>query len=157
MNEEFRDVSGYEGLYQVSNLGNVKGIKTNKILRLKNNGNGYLHVGLSINSKVKTTYVHKLVAITFLDHQPNGYEVVVDHINSIKSDNRLENLQLITQRLNSSKDRNSIYEFPTGVSKNKNAFKANIRINKKSYHLGTFKTIEEASNAYQNALKQLEY
>jgi hypothetical protein len=58
--------------------------------------------------------------------------------------------------LNTSKNKNR--NLPTGVYKTlNNKFISRIRINKKQHNLGTFKTIEEASNAYQNALKQLEY
>ena len=41
MNEIYKDIPGYEGLYQISNLGNVKSLKRNKILAKNNNGNGY--------------------------------------------------------------------------------------------------------------------
>ena len=167
--EEFRDIPGYEG-YQVSNLGRVKSLpreikfgdrfRLSKEIILKPYINiyGYYTVRLNKYNKGKTFTVHQLVAIAFLNHIPDGFKVVVDHINNNKLDNRLENLQLITSRLNSSKDKKDVTSKHTGVhwSKRRNKWKASIIYNKKSIHLGTFNSEEEASNYYQNALKSIE-
>ena len=59
---------------------------------------GYERVTVKdLNGGYKCYGVHQLVAMAFLDHVPNGHTLVVDHINDVKSDNRLSNLQLITQ------------------------------------------------------------
>lgn len=100
MEEIFKDIEGYEGLYQVSNLGRVKslerldsrGHKVNeRILRLKKNRYGYLQVTLYINGKGKTIEIHRLVAIHFLPNPNNLPEV--NHIDENKENNSLENLE----------------------------------------------------------------
>jgi hypothetical protein len=172
-NEVWKDVVGYEGLYEVSNLGNVKSLprivmcknkmqKTiiEKILKKFNSGNGYHGVKLSINSKTKTTAVHKLVAMAFLNHKPCGFKLVIDHINDIKTDNRLNNLQLVTQRYNCRKTQNNCLVNLKGVTietiKHKEKiykyYRSRININGKKISLGNFKTVEEAHLAYQNAI-----
>jgi hypothetical protein len=157
--EEFRDIPGFEG-YQVSNLGRVKSFKRYREGVLKNSiqHNGYYTTALSINNKSFTKNIHQLVAMAFLDHKPDGFKIVVDHINRDKLDNNLENLQLISNRENSSKDKRDGTSKYTGVSliKSYSKWKAQIDVNGKSIHLGTFNTEEEASEYYQNALKAIE-
>ena len=92
--------------------------------------------------------------MTFLNHVPSGHKFVVDHKNNNSLDNRLKNLQIITHRENSTKDRKR--NLPTGVSFKGNKYQARIQINGKNKHLGYFLTPEEASNAYQNHLKLIE-
>ena len=77
--EVWKDVKNYEGLYQVSNLGNVKSLRFNKerILKTSLSGIGYHKVSLCDVGLVKTHKIHKLVAIAFLDHTPCGFELVV--------------------------------------------------------------------------------
>lgn len=96
--EVFKPIPGYEGSYEVSNLGNVKSIKFDKqkLLKTYSNGAGYLQLTLRKNKKPKTYLIHQLVAMAFLGHNPCGHEFVVDHINNIKTDNRLVNLQVIS-------------------------------------------------------------
>ena len=159
MKEVFKDIPNYEGLYQISNLGRLKSLKFNKerILKPTVGGNGYLFVNLCCEGKLKPITVHQLVAIAFLNHTPCGYKIVVDHINCDEQDNRLENLQLISQRENSSKDRKGGASKYTGVSWHKtyNKWISAIRINGKKKHLGYFKCELEASEAYQSKLKEI--
>jgi hypothetical protein len=93
--EIYKDVVGYEGIYQVSNLGNVKRFyKKNQngiIIKPINNGRGYYRVGLYKNKKPKYCYIHRLIAECFINNI-NNYKTV-NHINGIKNDNRLENLE----------------------------------------------------------------
>lgn len=103
MEEIWRDVKGYEGLYQVSNLGRVKSLENNKtkkekILKPKKMENGYLRVVLHKNREKKYFQVHRLVYETFVGEIPDGMQC--NHINEIKSDNRLENLNLMTPKEN---------------------------------------------------------
>ena len=100
--------------------------------------------------KEKTISVHKLVAICFLGHNDsNG--LVVDHINEIKSDNNVNNLQLVTSRENTSRSINK--NLPTGVRNYNAKFTSTISYNGKNKHLGNYDTPEQASDVYQRALK----
>lgn len=95
-NEEWRYIEGYNGKYQVSNMGRVKSLRDNngkpreKILRQGKMKNGYLYVVLCKNGKVKNLQVHRLVAIAFIPNT-NNYPTV-NHNNEIKTDNRVSNL-----------------------------------------------------------------
>lgn len=165
--EIWKDIPGYEGYYQASNLGRIKSLdrityrKDGRIANLKgkelflSKGElGYYQTSLFKNKKAHWVYVHQLIAITFLNHTPCRYKLVVDHINNIKTDNKVKNLQITDIRHNSSKDRLNKHSKYTGVSliiKTKR-WKSTIDINKKSFHLGSFKTEEEARDAYQNAI-----
>lgn len=106
--ERWKAVVGYEGLYEVSDFGNVRSLnymKTWKVNVLKpGNCHGYLRVKLSKDGKTKDFLVHRLVYEAFRGAIPKG--LTVDHVNGDKSDNRLENLQLLTQRDNARKSNN---------------------------------------------------
>ena len=161
MIEEFRDVKGFEGLYQVSDLGNVKsltrkGCLKNRILKPTESGIGYLQVNLSKLGKLKPFTVHALVAGAFLGHKTRGCKLVIDHINNDKLDNRTENLQLVTQRNNLNKDRKGVSKY-IGVSfraRNKK-WTSSILVDGKRKYLGDFYLELEAAYAYQDALKAL--
>ena len=162
MKEIFRDITGYEGLYQISNLGNVKSLKFSssgkeRILKQSKSSNGYYKVALSNNGIAKTSKVHKLVAVAFLNHIPDGNKIVVDHRDCNKLNNNLNNLQLISHRLNLSKDKKGCSSKYTGVSwyKKSNKWKAQITIKGKKKHLGYFINEIDAANAYQSVLKEL--
>lgn len=160
--EEFRDVIGYEGLYQVSNLGNVKSLSYNKtkkerLLKLRLNKNGYYDVFLSKVNEPSRLNVHQLVAMAFLGHEPCGHELLIDHVNNNKTDNRLENLQIVTNRFNVFKIKvNCSSEFK-GVSwhKRSNKWVSRILLDKKRIHLGMFDCELKAALVYQNKLKEI--
>ena len=167
--EIWKEIKGFEG-YEVSNLGRVKSLARtviysngrvqdykDKVLKNSLLSNGYFRVSLYKKSKMKARTIHQLVAETFLNHTPNGYKLVVDHINNVKTDNRLENLQLITARENNSKDRKGGTSGYIGVSwdKSSNKWKSRIRTNGKEKYLGMFKDELKAAEAYQTALKEL--
>lgn len=100
MQEIWRDISGYEGLYQVSNLGNVKSLKFGKerIMKYTINRGGYYHLELSSKGKCKQYNVHRLVALAFIPNPDN--KECVDHINGVRLDNRVENLRWCTKEEN---------------------------------------------------------
>tara|TARA_R110000751_G_scaffold131994_2_gene234383 strand:+ start:3055 stop:3534 length:480 start_codon:yes stop_codon:yes gene_type:complete len=157
MKEElWKSIQDYEGLYEVSNQGRVKSLKFGKerILKAVEKSHGYLSVNL-YKGKCKALRAHKLVAMAFLDHIPCGDKMVIDHKNNIKTDNRVENLQIITQRENSSKDRKGGSSKHVGVSRNGKGWRARIHVNDKLKYLGTFQDEAEASICYQNALHNL--
>lgn len=161
--EIWMDVSEYEGKYQISNLGRFKRLThyvlnavgvsclfNEKIITPKKAGRGYLAVQLSKGNIKKRLYIHVLVWDHFGDEKRRaGYQV--DHKNNIKTDCGIGNLQLITVRLNSSKDRKP-ETGRTGVTYRNGRYKANIKIGKRGYHLGTFATKEDAERAYQKAI-----
>ena len=157
--EIFKDVKGYEGSYQVSNLGRVRSLKFNKerILKLSSDSYGYYRCTLSSNGKLKSFQVHQLVAMAFLDHSPNGNKTVVDHVDNDKRNNRLENLQLITHRQNLSKDKKDCSSKYVGVYWDKSRCKwaSQIVVEGKLKYLGRFTNEIEAAEAYQSTLKNL--
>ena len=108
MNEEWRQIQGYEGLYEVSNLGRVKSLKrgkcnNEKLLKLREGNRGGYLVVILYKDKKRTTYnVHKLVAMTFIPNPEN--KPFIDHINTIRTDNRVENLRWVTERENANNE-----------------------------------------------------
>lgn len=103
--EEWRDIEGFEGKYAVSNCGRVKSLVDNhgkfreQILRPVNKGKGYLSVYLYKNGERKTHYIHRLVLSTF-NPVENMDNLQVNHINEIKTDNRTSNLEWVTHKEN---------------------------------------------------------
>lgn len=109
--EEWKDVAGYEGKYQVSNLGNVKGVERyvrhrygirvvkEKILSLVKDKNGYLIATLSKNDNEKKCKVHRLVAQAFIPNPDNLPQV--NHKDEDKTNNRVDNLEWCSGDYNS--------------------------------------------------------
>ena len=111
MVEVFKDIIGYEGLYQVSNLGRVKSLERTrvgkdgctcvvkeKILKSKKRRDGYYQIHLNKDSKVRTFYLHRLVALAFIPN-PLGLPEV-NHKNEDKSDCSVSNLEWCDRKAN---------------------------------------------------------
>jgi hypothetical protein len=104
--EQWKPIAGYEGLYEVSDLGRIKGLEKKawngnsfikireRILKVFVNKSGYIHVSIYKDKKQKSFYVHRLVAESFVDNPEN--KPTVNHKNGIKQDNRCFNLEWST-------------------------------------------------------------
>jgi hypothetical protein len=172
MEEIWKDVPNYEGLYQVSSIGNVKSLnrvvyrqgkfavplKGQEIKKVIKKTKGYYCVDLYKNGKGKQFEVQQLVAMAFLGHKPCGHILVVDHINDIKTDNRVENLQIVPIRYNACKTQGRYSSKYKGVNwdKGSNKWVARIEINRKSKYLGSFTDEYQAHLAYQKALSEIQ-
>ena len=168
--EEFREVKGYEGIYEVSNFGSVKSLSREKLIRGKYpflskektlkagvNAYGYLQVSLHKNGKKSTKKIHKLVAIAFSGHIADGYKVCVDHIDNNKLNNHVSNLQLISARENVTKDSKNKYSKYKGVSYNKryNTWIGIVQFQGKNHRTKSCKTEDEAYELYKILLSEL--
>jgi hypothetical protein len=98
MEEQFKPIKDFEGLYEISNLGKVKNLKTNRILKTQILKIGYKSINLCKNSKLTTKYIHRLIATAFIPNLENKPEV--NHINGIKTDNQILNLEWTTHKEN---------------------------------------------------------
>jgi hypothetical protein len=170
--EIWKDVKGYEGLYQVSNLGSVKSLKRTvnvnksklctkvvfeRILKNGINSSGYYNLTLCKNGSQKTRLVHQLVAIAFLGHTPNGQNLVINHIDFNKLNNNVENLVIITQRENANKKHLNHSSKYTGVCwvKKSKKWVSSIAVNGKSKTLGYFDSEKDAHLVYETKLKEI--
>lgn len=100
MTEEWKDIKGYEGFYQISNFGRVKSLYFNreKILKLSSS-RGYLHITLHLRGEVKTEPIHRLVMETFNPiNNMNNYDV--NHKDEDKTNNRIDNLEWMIHKGN---------------------------------------------------------
>lgn len=165
MEEIWKSIPGYEGYYEASNMGRIKScyrmviLSTGRkitvkesILRPTIGPEGYASVGLTIKNFRKSFKVHRLIMLAF--EGPSN--LLVDHINGDKTDNRLENLEYVTVRENVSRAAKIKRDLPTGVIKIKNKYISKITVNGVYYHLGIYNTSEEAASIYQKALSDLD-
>jgi len=166
--KELKGLGVFDGMYLVSSNGDVYSkdriVKTEnysyfkkgrKLIPTFNKKQGYYFIMMSVDKKRKNIPVHKLVANTFLEHIPCGYEITVDHIDGDKTNNEYTNLRLMssvenvrTYFINKNKK--------IGVCYNKDVckYQARIAVDKKRYFLGYFDLEEDAIKAYQDAFKK---
>ncbi len=174
LTEQWKPIKGYEGLYEISNFGKIKALSktwygnnnarkvyVEIIMKQKINPQGYFMIGLSKSNIQKWFNIHNLVWDNFSDIPRNGYKLQIDHIDNNKLNNRFDNLQLLSNRQNTSKGmlqkpgKTSKY---IGVSwdKSRNKWVVQIQINHKSIHLGRYENENIAAQVYQNALEKYE-
>ena len=158
MIEVFKDVPNYEGIYKVSNLGNVKSLKWKKEIIMKQAiSSRYLAVNLRKENISKNVKVHVLVAMAFLDFKPNKQVLTIDHKNGVRTDNRLENLQIVTQRENIQNYHKSRKgQIGADWHEQTKKWRSRIYINKSNVHLGLFEEEKDALKAYEIANQEIE-
>lgn len=158
MTEEiWSPVPGYEGAYEISNMGRLRSLTRTRIVNnchggtsprtdkgcifaLGNNGNGYAYVSLSENGKKTNYYIHRLVAEAFLE-KPEGENFVVDHLDHNRRNNMADNLEWVTQKENVNRSRHLMHHqreryraSSTGekyITRYKNGYRVNIKWAKK--------------------------
>ena len=140
----WRPIKGYEGLYEISNLGKIKSNfrqgSTTDFLKISNNGNGYMMVRLCKNGKAKKYYLHRLLAQTFIDNPEDKPQV--NHINENRSDNRLENLEWVTQKENNNHGNHNLN---AAISKRSGKAKKIVQLDLDGNELGRFDFLIEAA------------
>lgn len=95
MKEVWKDIDGYEGLYQISNFGKIKSFyKKERILKVTENSRGYLRITLKKNGKSRRFFIHRLVAENFIN-KPEGKDIV-NHLDCNPYNNRADNLEWTT-------------------------------------------------------------
>lgn len=162
MNEIWKPIAGYEGYYEVSNLGNVRSVNRiiissngnsfnykSKLLKSAKNRDGYLQVALSKNSITNTYFVHRLIAIAFISNLEN--KPTVNHIDGNKLNNNVLNLEWNTISEQSIHAINKKLKIMPNVWKGKfgskhGASKKVIKLSIDNVQLKTYNSIIEAAN-----------
>ena len=148
--EEWRPIADFPG-YEVSNQGRVKSFKRGKeeILQPSFDRNRYLSVRISVDNKLYTKRVHRLVCAAFLPNPENKPQV--DHINHIRHDNCIENLRWATKSENQL-NRNFVpgHSGHLNIHQTQNNYRVQLQRQNKLYQK-TFKTLEEAI-AYRDSV-----
>ncbi len=153
--EEFKAIENYD--YSISNFGNVKNNKTGKIIKPHLDDKGYYKVGLYKNGDRKKFKVHRLVGNAFIPNPKNKTQI--DHIDNVKTNNNVNNLRWCTNSENN-QNKGITKNNTSGVkgvhfNKAQGKWCAQITIDGKPIHLGSFDTIEEATKTRQAKAKDL--
>jgi hypothetical protein len=160
LDNSFTDIPGYEGLYQINKLGYIKSLyrvtSLNKVIEesIKSyhvGTNGYFNVTLNKNGAKKTHSVHQLMAITYLNHIPNGYKSVINHIDNNKLNNRIDNIEIVSSRYNTQYSKST-----KGVYERNGKFEIYLRIDGVKTYLGSFDDKEKALEIRNKKLKEID-
>ncbi len=164
--EVWKTIKNYENLYEISNYGRVKSLRRGIILKpgktiskKKIGRRGYYFVNLVKNKKLYSITIHRLVAEAFLNHTSLGtHEIVIDHIDNNPFNNNVNNLQLLTNRQNCTKDPIKGTSNYMGVyyKKDRNKWNSQIKFNNEVVYLGTYLSEKDAHLAYEKARIQVE-
>lgn len=162
--EVWKDIPNYEGLYVISNYGNIKsvtrtvrfgrGFKTyeSQYLKYQEDKDGYFRVGLSKNGKKKRYRVNRLVALTFIKNENNL--PVVNHKDGNKQNNYVDNLEWVTN------SENDLHAFKTGlrVAHDGGASKNVVQLDMKTLKvINEYKSISEASRKTGISIQMISY
>jgi hypothetical protein len=150
MEEIWKDIDGYEGRYQISNYGKIKNTFNNVEIKQSLSTQKYFKSCL----EYKTVYIHRLVALAFVDKIPN--KPFVNHMDGNNQNNIASNLEWVNPRENMchryiNKKRTSNF---IGVDFNMGKYRSTIRFAKKQIHLGRYDTELEAYQARVNYEKE---
>lgn len=154
MKEIWKDIAGFEGWYQVSNMGRVRSldreivfnngnsdhaimIKKGKILSITKQTQGYSQVGLCKNGTQKSYRLNRLVAIAFIQNPMQKPEV--NHIDGNKDNNRVDNLELVTSK------ENQQHAIKTGLADRSKKRKPILQIDKNGNVIAEFDSIKQAA------------
>lgn len=140
MNEIWKDITNTKGYYSVSSKGQIRSNRYNKIMKPKKTKRGYIMYSLHVDGDKYEGSVHRLMGYEFLGLE-NGSKLEVGHVNGDNSDNRVENLRLLTHKQNNrSKAKTYGSSKYRGVhwDKKKEKWVAMIKIDKKNQNLGSF-------------------
>ena len=96
MTEFYKDIPEFEGLYQISNLGNVKSLRSNIIMKPRKNNAGYYYIQFSVNQKKTKKFIHRLVAEVFIPNPANKKEV--HHLDGNPENNKMTNLKWVEHK-----------------------------------------------------------
>ena len=168
--EIWKDIIGFDQ-YMVSSLGRVLskertrlrkdgtvGYKSQIIMKCRDQGDGYRQITLRKDNACHQKLVHRLMAETFYPEKfSTDTKISVDHINGVKDDNRLKNLEIVTHRENILRftSSNKKSGLPRGVTKCRSKFVARARVNGKHICIGSYATPEQASAAYDEFIKNI--
>ena len=152
MSENWKSINVYEN-YEISDHGNVKNIKTNKMLKPSIRGSGYLCIDVYDNKLRSTKPIHRLVAEAFLENTDD--KNCIDHIDRNRLNNHISNLRYATTSQNamnkSIQSNNTSGIVGVYFCKDKNKWRAVIKKDRNPIHLGYFETKEEAIEARSKA------
>lgn len=156
MNEIWKDVLGFEGRYQVSNIGNVRSILFGRTRPKQSyeQGSGYRQIKLHADNKTKHYQLHRVIVEAFIRPMTEGE--VVNHKNGNPSDNSLGNLEIVTVRENTNHGKKVSGKQRLGARETDGGkFTSSIRVYGKLIHLGTFTNLEDAQQAYVRVVKAI--
>ena len=144
--------------YQISNIGNVRNANTGRILKTRENRDGYMVMDLRTDGKKQNVKIHRLVAKAFVVNAYNKTQV--DHIDNDKKNNCANNLRWATHQDNQRNKPKTLRPTTSkyiGVcwAKSRNRWVAKIRLDTKTTHIGCFYDPKDAARAYNQKLISL--